>query len=118
MDAVIIDQPDSDLLASFGCRVCEEVTELDMFRSAEKLIIQEKSQRLGEGKKYTVADSKTKTEYFEIKQGKLSKTIHEKESVPNLTLWLLQQAFTIHNKIMGSFKSLKGLITFLDESVK
>ena len=47
MDAAIIDQPNSDLLASFDGRVCEEVTELDMFRSAEKLIIQEKSQRLG-----------------------------------------------------------------------
>ena len=68
MDATIIDQPDSELLASFDGRVCEEVTELDMFRNAEKLIIQEKSQRLGEGKKYIVADSKTKTEYYEIKQ--------------------------------------------------
>jgi hypothetical protein len=47
MDAAIIEQPDSDLLGSFDGRVCEEVTELEMFRSAEKLIIQEKSQRLG-----------------------------------------------------------------------
>lgn len=47
MDATIIDQPDSELLSSFEDRVCEEVIELDMFRNADKVIIQEKSQRLG-----------------------------------------------------------------------
>ncbi|CAB3979950.1 Hypothetical predicted protein [Paramuricea clavata] len=68
MDAAIIDQPDSELLSSFEDRVCEEVIELDMFRNADKVIIQEKSQRLGEGKTYSVTDNKTKTEYYEIKQ--------------------------------------------------
>ncbi len=47
MDAAIIDQPDSELLGSFEGQVCEEVIELDMFRNTEKVIIQEKSQRLG-----------------------------------------------------------------------
>lgn len=47
MDAAIIDQPDSELLSSFEDRVCEEVIELDMFRNADRVIIQEKSQRLG-----------------------------------------------------------------------
>ena len=47
MDAAIIDQPNSELLSSLEGRVCEEVIELDMFRNAEKIIIQEKSQRFG-----------------------------------------------------------------------
>ena len=47
MDAAIIDQPDLELLSSLEDRVCEDVIELDMFRSTEKVIIQEKSQRLG-----------------------------------------------------------------------
>lgn len=47
MDAVIVDQPDSQLLGSFESRECEEIFELDAFRHAGKLVIQEKSQRLG-----------------------------------------------------------------------
>ena len=47
MDAVIIDQPDSQLLDSYESRECEEVFELDVFRHADKVVIQEKYQRLG-----------------------------------------------------------------------
>ncbi|XP_028402175.1 uncharacterized protein LOC114525150 [Dendronephthya gigantea] len=69
MDAAITDQPDSVLLSSFqDGRACEEVIELDMFRNADKIIIQEKSHRFGDGKRYTVTDSRTKTDYYEIKQ--------------------------------------------------
>ena len=47
MEAVIVDQPDSQLLGPFEGRECEEVFELDAFRHADKVVIQEKSQRLG-----------------------------------------------------------------------
>lgn len=47
MEAVIVDQPDSQLLGPFEGRECEEVSELGVFRHADKVVIQEKSQRLG-----------------------------------------------------------------------
>lgn len=42
-----MDQPESELLSPFDRRDCEEVIELDTFRNAEQVIIQEKSHRLG-----------------------------------------------------------------------
>ena len=44
---VIINQPEKELLYPFKHRVCEEITELDMLRDADQVIIKEKSHSLG-----------------------------------------------------------------------
>ncbi|XP_046852440.1 uncharacterized protein LOC124445736 [Xenia sp. Carnegie-2017] len=69
---------------------CEEVMELEMFKNMEKIIVQEKSQRFGEGKKYAVTDKSSNIEHYEINQDTPCqfslRTIKEKRKLVNFDI--------------------------------